>query len=910
MTMEGIMQVEATFLGPPRLRLEKAEKSLGKNKLDALLYYLLYHEEMDREEVASVFWPGQDSNRAKGSLRNSLYEIRRILDVDLFSASTRERIVLGRDITLFRDIDALLESGDPRAFCDAPSHVFLQGCELKNNPTYESWLLTIRAAYQDIFLNSLRSLLQELPPGSSEIAPMARRILAMDSYDEGTLRILLRDCADRFQYNEALAIFRRAKETLDAELGVPPEAETLQLVHTIAIRRQSLQERPAQGFQSAGLLTQLQESLEEFFSGRRPRHVLVYGDPGSGRTRLIETFLNTQDQRSCKLRLDYPNKEIPEGFLLKWSRLFQGRPQEDFRSLLLHLPEEPLILVLENLEFMDHKSLLYLTDFLTAAQNRVFCILEATRELIGRSDAIAFLVQNADLAQIEVPLLDREQLVRYLAEGQAEQAVTEEEVDAVFEFSRGNLLLVDEYRKPQGQLERLFIQLTVGLVEEEKAILEAASVYPRGFTAQMARIHARDAGSLMKHLRSLVQRGLLVESGDLLMVRYPPLRQWIYDKLPRFYRVHLHELAADNTLGLNYSLRQVAQHRAWHWMMAGQTAKGLTYELAELELALNFFDQMFPSRVDPTDLPDQLYQTKQELHARLDDLCVRIQRESPRLGQAALPLEMGAAWLQGRRFIAGGRREEGIRLIGDVRRKAAIIGDQEFLLRACIETIHYAIHNEDQEQLGREIRLAGDLLESPDIIADLPRRAEVLRLAGLHAIGQGQWQQAEALLEEAAAIWWDPRLSATGFLAHAGTLNYLGRAREAMGDFAGADEAFRQSIDLVRGTAHKCLDTLYADYGRFLWETGRRQAAEEILELALVEYRVLGNHWKRPSTEAILGLIAAGRGDLRSARAHLVNAQIYHKADNRQVEEGLIAELAGTVHDLQRGITDGINRKS
>ena len=62
--------------------------------------------------------------------------------------------------------------------------------------------------------------------------------------------------------------------------------------------------------------------------------------------------------------------------------------------------------------------------------------------------------------------------------------------------------------------------------------------------------------------------------------------------------------------------------------------------------------------------------------------------------------------------------------------------------------------------------------------------------------------------------------------------------------------------------------------------------------MALEEYHLLGTHWKRPAVEAICGLIALESDQCKQARIHLVNAQIYIKADQRSKEEALIQQLA------------------
>lgn len=919
------MQVEVFFLGEPRIHIDKEEKVLGKNKLEALLWYLLFQEEMGRTEVSSVFWPGIDPARAKSSLRNSLYEIRQILGVDLFSASTRDRIVLSRDVILLKDVDQLV---DPPSTGDVPEYgsaVFMQNRELKNNPAYESWLFSMRDAYQRILAENLRSNLHvAIAAGRGpDVSRLAREILEIDPYDEVTLRELMKYYADHGQYNEALACFVKMKQTLERDLAVDPEHETLQLADFIHQRKQPSETSPGAADQTSGHLITLTEKLREFIDGTG-RHLLVCGDPGSGRGDLIRSFLQTARQDACVIRLDLPNRQVPEGFLMKWARSFQGRDQEDFRKLLVHLPGEMLICVIENLEFIDPQSLVYLADFLSQRQDRVFFILEVTWEFLRGSEMLRYLMHHDALFQFKMPLPDRDELAQHLqARGlgpaspgspaalrsarltencgggssfAAQGQMREEELNAIFAYSGGNPLLAEEYLVGGGRLEGLFLRLTADLDPAGKKLLEDCSVYPEGFTPAMAGAHARDQAEGMILLRSLVSRGLIIESGEVLQIKYPPLRQWLYDGLPQFYRIHLHELAAAGTQLPRTSRRKEARMKAWHWKMAGNQEMYLTHQLTLLELTLNFYDQMYPSDLEADDLPDHLFQQRHEQYELLEAVAGEVEafaRSRPGSESARMLLITG--YLRGRRMIAGGRQDEGAQLIREVIRQARKAGDREYLLKGTIELIHFGIQKDDRKIMGEHLRKANVLIRKMEWGGDERNRAEVLRLSGLFEFNSGRYEEALARLTQADEILREPGYAGTGFLARAGTLNYIGRTREAMGDPQGADEAFRASLALVEGRLHKCLDILYAEYGRFLWGQGRSAEAGRILGLALQEYQILGTHWKRPATEAILGLISLENKDYKAARSHLVNAQIYHRADRRRGEETLIEQLAGAV---------------
>lgn len=891
------MNVQVYFLGEPRLIIDNQEIMPGKNKLEALLFYLLYHEDIDRTEAASFFWPQKSDPRAKASLRNSLYEIRQILGVDLFEASTRDRIVLSSAISLEKDVDKLLDGNQSLELLNVSSHIFLQNKELKDNEGYETWLSSMREAYQSIISNFLAAQLKLAKDKGSwtEVSVLAQRLLSLDPYNEVALRSLLQFYADSYRYNEALTWYHRFRKSLEQDLGVEPEAATIKLADFILARKNQVEEKPREAFERSNLLMEMEEAYLKFLDQTGPHHVLVYGDPGSGRSELIESFVETKAVPIVRFTLEPSNQAIPQGFLLKWARQFSQTGPTDFKELLANLPKEPMVVVLYNVENMDEESLPYLEDFLAANQTQLFFILEASPEFIRRGHPFARTATTPGLTKIQVPLLSRSEMTDYskaysLSSG---RVFTEAQIDRAWEYSKGNLILVNEYIKPRGAKEALFTKLVAGLTPEQEKILDAACVYPDGFTPQMAKGHTDQVQQLMENLKELVLRGLLIETDSRLKIKYPPLRDWLYGNLPRFYRANLHELAAENSQDLNLSKRLDARYRAGHWMRANNLGKSLFYRLKEVELTLNFYDELFPSFVELADLPDNFIQSRQHYYDLLADIAKEVDafnETSP--SEQAAQMEMIVHYLYGRLMIAGGRRDEGIQEIRQVIRQASDLGNLEYLLKGRIEGIHYAIQKDDPKDMGEFIALTQELMDRSNFGIDQRKTAEVLRLEGLYHYNLGCFDEALQELSQADEILQESRYRKNGFLARAGTLNYIGRTKEAMGDRSGADEAYVASIQLVEGKVHKCLDILYADYGKFLWLNGRSDEAKVILAKALEEYHLLGTHWKRPAVEAICGLLALESGNGKQARSHLVNAQIYYKADQRSNEKELIDGLA------------------
>ncbi|PKK40642.1 hypothetical protein ABB02_00091 [Clostridiaceae bacterium JG1575] len=878
------MQVQVYFMGDARLIVAGKELRIAKAKLRALLFYLLHEEEVDRGEVSSIFWPGKDALHAKASLRNSLYELRALLGVDLFSASTRERVALSSRLVLWRDVDLLIERDQGDRSMEQASSVFLDSMELRGNEGFELWLATLREAYHMITVHYCNTRLEQaLAQGDRErILLLCRKLLMLEPYNEDSLRRLMQYLFEQRQHNEALAVYEEMKKRLKEDLAVAPESATEQLARFILSRKQLGPEGPASPFERSGPMVALQEAFSPFAQGADYQSVLLLGEEGSGAAEVARSFAQRSCDRFLHLRLEPEHLEDP-ALISSWDKEWEpelrgGNPLE--------------ILVIENAQFLHVSARRRLLAEFGSKEPRRFFILTAPPDALDPflSGSLGSLVPS--LRIIDVPLLSLEEVSSFVHHSLPGRRLGEEEAQSMYEKTGGNLLLLQESLQKKGQERELLFRLFRSLTPKQLQLLEATSVFDEGFTDAMARDLLPDQEGILADLLTLYRRGLLEERGELLFARYEVLRQRIYETLPGFYRRSLHELAARSAMKLPLSARSMARYEAYHWNLAGKKRLALAAFLRELEAALDFYDPLFPAKVSLEDVPKEFHQDQILVAQRLEAigrevLTLNASAEDQEVRSLYLTLE----YLRGRSLIAGGNREEGIEHIARMMQEASHHGDSLRLFQGAVEYVHYGIQKEDPELMGRYTTFAREVLEKASWGADVFLRAEVLRLEALFQETLGRHKESLAVLARAVRLLEDAPSRSLGFLSLAGIKNYKGRALEGLGQYEKARAAYEESIALVEGKVHKCLDILYADYGRFLWRFGTPEDAISALERAIEEYAILGTHWKRPATEAILGLLMLKEGDVKSARAHLVNAQIYHKADRRKHEEALIEEL-------------------
>jgi DNA-binding SARP family transcriptional activator len=200
----------------------------------ALLAYLLARPEpMSRARLAGVFWPDVLDTSARASLRSALWSVRAALEAagggDYLVA---DRARAGLASHLPRSIDAeeaerLLAAGD-RASLE-------RAVEIAARPFLpeiaDEWAIEAQDAWRERVVGALDRLadLAEADGDAPAAIEWTRRALRHDRLREAGHRALIRRLAAAGERAQAMAAYRRCRDVLAAELGIPPSAETREL---------------------------------------------------------------------------------------------------------------------------------------------------------------------------------------------------------------------------------------------------------------------------------------------------------------------------------------------------------------------------------------------------------------------------------------------------------------------------------------------------------------------------------------------------------------------------------------------------------------------------------------------------------------------------------------------------------
>ncbi len=180
-----------------------------------------------RDHLTDLLWGDRDEHRARGSLRQALVELRRILGSSAVSID-RERVALNASVVAIDAVE-FLNFVTSEKWHDAAALYqgeLLEGVNLADTG-FADWLLVERNRMRDLAIETFSHLLAQ-QTGATAIAT-AQRLLQLDRTHEATHRALMRLYSAQGDRSQALRQYQICRGSLEQELGVGPESATRQL---------------------------------------------------------------------------------------------------------------------------------------------------------------------------------------------------------------------------------------------------------------------------------------------------------------------------------------------------------------------------------------------------------------------------------------------------------------------------------------------------------------------------------------------------------------------------------------------------------------------------------------------------------------------------------------------------------
>ncbi|HEV2749686.1 MAG TPA: AAA family ATPase [Gemmatimonadales bacterium] len=319
-------------LGPVRITVAgaPAPAELLWRKHVALLVYLARspRRSRTREHLVGLLWSDRDDKQARHSLSEALRVFRRVLGHAGVRADV-DQVGLAPDaVSLDCDrFEELSGRGDWVAASALVEGEFLEGLAIPEASDFENWLAAERMLWRTRALEALeRRAAAELDRGDSAAAAQtALQAVALDRASEAAGRSAMRALALAGDRAGALQLAEELARVLRATLGAEPSAETARLAERIRDARvgRRVIGAPAAAPARAPLVGRVAELAELTGAWRRAQAgrgqvVIVEGEPGEGKTRLLDELL-------ARARLDDATvgatRAVPADATTPWSAL-------------------------------------------------------------------------------------------------------------------------------------------------------------------------------------------------------------------------------------------------------------------------------------------------------------------------------------------------------------------------------------------------------------------------------------------------------------------------------------------------------------------------------------------------------------------------------------------------------------
>jgi DNA-binding SARP family transcriptional activator len=664
----GSPAIQVRLFGALELRFDGAAlPPLESARTESLLAYLLLHRDapQPRQHLAFLLWPDSAEPQARTNLRHLLYTLRHALpDSDRLLEVTPRTLRWRPDAPLWLDVSAFEAASSSRERNTEEELAVLQvaaalyrGDLLEGS--YDEWILAererLRARYLDV-LARLTTLL-EARGDSAGATQFAEELVRRDSLSEEAYRQLMRLYDVAGDRARAMRVYHACVATLERELGVEPSPLTRAAYDALLPADQPAVSPRPRGVQGGGFPLVGRQAERARLAGLwrvsergRAQLVVVTGEPGVGKTRLVKEFRGWCMQGgavTAEARAYAAEGALAYGPVVEWlraegirtrlGRLDRARLAElarllpEFRTVVLAdsqidkppgsdrrqrlfdaaarailSAEAPLLLVADDLQWWDRETLQFLHYLLRVQPDaRLLVAATARDDVIDRGHPFGDLLAGLHALDrcTAIPLA---RLSRIETAALAEQigGSTIDDADRFYSETEGNPLFVVEavragWRggndnrnelspKVQAAIESRLAQLS----EPARDLVGLAAAVGRAFTTDIL-LAASDAGEdvVVQGLDELWRRRITREQGsDAYDFSHDKIREVAYHGLSPAHRRRAHRRIA-GALAQHHALDPgpVSGQIAAHYEQAGRPEDAIAWYGRAAEMAQQLF---------------------------------------------------------------------------------------------------------------------------------------------------------------------------------------------------------------------------------------------------------------------------------------------------------------------------------
>ncbi len=309
--------IACRVLGPIEVQVDgsSAPAELLWRKNLALLVYLARSSKRtrSRDHLVGLLWGEKPEAAARHSLNEAIRVLRKYVgESGLESEGGQVRLDSSAVQLDIDDFEARVEAESWAEAAAVVSGEFMEGFSVPGCSEFEDWLYGERVALRERAVTALVNWAASLLDQGEirEAAAAARRALTLDATSETAARAAMRSLAIAGDRAAALEVYDGLVTRLGEEIGIEPDEQTQALAERVRRERTWRLPAGAVGAAAPGAesrrvplvgreleLGQLVDAWAACRAQRRASLAVVDGDPGTGKTRLVEEL-------SARARLD------------------------------------------------------------------------------------------------------------------------------------------------------------------------------------------------------------------------------------------------------------------------------------------------------------------------------------------------------------------------------------------------------------------------------------------------------------------------------------------------------------------------------------------------------------------------------------------------------------------------------
>ncbi|KXG76454.1 AAA family ATPase [Thermotalea metallivorans] len=573
----------ATLLGTPKILYNGQQIAFPFRKAEALFYYLLIKRQATRDELVNLLWAEVDEDVAKKNLRNAVYMIRKVFHDDVFLSPQRAVILLNDEIQWEIDVETFLHGEGPESIA-AYRGEFLCGLLVKDAENFEEWLFQSREGYRDIYIHKLhreiRKCIEAKNYPQGEV--YCKLLMQADEFNEEAYRTLMMIYGEGGQFNKGVEVYHRLVELLHKELSISPDLKTVEVFETLLKRKRAKERQNKENccteffYGRERELQQLNQNHDQFLQGENASSVVILGEAGIGKSRLMERFLKSVNLEGVWV-LDAYCYQAEENYWLKpWQGIFQKLARiiekenieipKIWRSIVNYIfpifdteakmadinPVEKadifqyqvvekvilnilqkvaqckkLILCFEDLQWIDDRSLSLLRNLLLEDRNHSLLAIITCRKGYG-DKAERFIAEMGcyDLIEkIELHRLNRQETIDFASALLPTYRLTEELKEMMYKETEGNIFFLVEFLNSlrhnihchgmSSKMKDVLKSRFFNVSQEGQKILNMASIFFDKVTlGDLQYLSGKNELELMDIIEELQRKCLLREMGE------------------------------------------------------------------------------------------------------------------------------------------------------------------------------------------------------------------------------------------------------------------------------------------------------------------------------------------------------------------------------------------------------------